>query len=155
MGYELKLATPECVSLLAKNIRDVDALELRLSSGETAATALERALVVSRDPLSCYYDGRILAMFGVGEHTFLSTEGSPWLIGSNEMSHHPKEVLRKSKAFVQDWSEKYNLLSNYVWVYNFPAITWLKWLGFTVHPPEPYGKYGAMFHKFTLGGQDV
>jgi len=44
----------------------------------------------------------------------------------------------------------YSHLENWVDARNTKAINWLRWLGFTVHDPVPFGVAGLPFHRFDM-----
>ena len=44
--------------------------------------------------------------------------------------------------------ETHNLLHNWVFAANHDSVAWLRFLGFTVHTPEPHGPYAQLFRYF-------
>ena len=52
---------------------------------------------------------------------------------------------------VDGWRQEFPYMFNYVDVRHKEAIRWLKWLGFTLNEPTPYGPFGLPFHKFHMG----
>jgi len=55
--------------------------------------------------------------------------------------------------WVRRQSEKFSLLYNYVDARNVKSIKWLRWLGFQLDEPAPYGVRGLPFHRFELRGK--
>ena len=48
----------------------------------------------------------------------------------------------------------YTWLVNWVDDRNTCAIRWLKWMGFTIHEPEPYGVANLPFRRFDMKMRD-
>ena len=124
-------ATFEDVSYLADNLRqadldEIEALGVTHSTHETIATAL----IISDECLVAVQDDKPIAIFGVATSSDGDT-GIPWLLATEELESVPLEVVKKSKAWVEEKAEQYGDLVNFVSVENRKAIRWLNSLGFT------------------------
>ena len=95
--------------------------------------------------------GRTLCAFGVAVASISTGTANPWMLGTDEIEAHAREFLVKGKKIVDGWAGTYPVLFNYVDARNKKAIRWLRWLGFSLYEPEPYGALGMPFHRFSMG----
>jgi hypothetical protein len=84
-------------------------------------------------------------MFGV---TQTANCGYPWLLGSAEVERIPVTFLRASRHYVDHFLKLCAGLENYVDARNTLSIQWLKWLGFMIEDPQPFGVEQRLFHRF-------
>lgn len=143
-GVEIVPAGPAEFEILVRNIRPIDRLEAETVAGMGLEDALDLVAGRSMRTRAGYIDGELVAIWGVGAHTVLSTEGTPWLLATNAMER--REVRR---VFAARSAEEFGRtiagfrrLWNYVHAENRIAIRWLRWLGF-----EFPG------HRVTIGGE--
>ncbi len=76
--------------------------------------------------------------------------GVPWLLGTDLSKKVKKAFLNEIKDCLRIMLKEYRFLINYVHPQNKQSIRWLKWLGFTVVPPKPFGDFGKLFHPFYM-----
>lgn len=113
-------------------MRANDRLEVMASHGHTPYQALLNAYTVSDFCMSIMYKGKVMAMCGIARIDKL--EGSPWLLGSDELLKRPRvtyALLRESTLWINKYQKRYPLLHNYVHADNKPSLLWLQHLGFT------------------------
>jgi hypothetical protein len=147
--YQVVPATEEHAAELVANVRAADAAELWAGWRHTPAEAVAASMRVSRDTLAGIEPGgKLLCLFGVAPATALSDFASPWMIGTEELPRHARAFLRVSRAWTGLIREEYSILLNYVDERNVLAVKWLRWLGFTIREPEPFGPDGLPFHRF-------
>jgi hypothetical protein len=127
-------------------LRQADVEEIWASAGLSPAFAVAYSIAHSKDSWAVLLNGKPVAVFGVGEIS--AALGVPWLVATDEIERHPVRFYRTSKAVIVRMKERYAHLVNWVDARNTLSIRWLKWSGFTVEEPEPWGTYGMMFHKF-------
>ena len=149
--YEAVAATEDHVRELVANIRPSDAEEIR-ALGEDPLPSMIKSLKVSRDPVAVLSDGRVISIFGVGVPSLLSDLGVPWMIGAAELPRHKKALLKASRAWVWQARHEYRYLCNYVDARHHSAIRWLRWMGFAIEAPAPFGPLKMPFHKFDMVG---
>jgi len=150
--YKIVPAAPEHVGALALTMRAEDVAEVWAAGRRTPREALFEAVKVSRNPKAALYDGRVLCMFGIAIPTAVfSLVGIPWMLGSAEMPKHARALLRLSRAYIQRESQEFFLV-NYVDARYSAAVRWLRWLGFTIYPAEPFGDDQMLFHRFEIKG---
>lgn len=148
--YAIEPTTKEHIVELSKNLRESDKMEIQASHGRPPYEAIRDSVAMSPEPLTGLVDGKVMCIFGVGVASPLSTKGSPWLLGSDLVDEHSKIFLKLNKVWLEAVKDRYEELENYVDVRNKKTIVWLRWLGFKIHKPEPYGVEGRLFRKFEL-----
>jgi hypothetical protein len=148
---------------MAPHLRPADAAEVYATSGRTAEAALLAALRRSTQAWTCLIDpsagsGQVaepVCMWGVGPISLVAGRGCPWLLGTEVVEWHPMTFLRQSRAFLREMLQTYSELENHVDARNLLSIRWLKWLGFTIEPPQPCGFLQLPFHRFHMERADV
>lgn len=144
-------AMPEDAEMIAPLLRADDAREvMRLGCGLPSG-CIRRAISGSRMAGVFYRGEEPLCVFGVADASVMDQEtGIPWLVGTLALSKCPRPFLRETRRWVSAWMERYSALTNYVDADYEKAIRWLRWLGFSVGIPEPYGAPGAMFCRIEM-----
>lgn len=86
------------------------------------------ASVVAR----CALDGDTpVAMWGVAPYgSLLGDVGLAWMLTTPDARRHPRDILRRSRAFVSDARSIYNTLVCVVDLQYYQAVSWVEWLGF-------------------------
>lgn len=108
-----------------------DAMRIGLRDSDYARTGL--------------FDGVPVAMGGINR-------GIAWLVTTDLIENNVRLFLRESRREIEQAMTGYERLSNYVDARNRKAIRWLRWLGFTIDDPAPYGVFGLLFHYFWRQG---
>ena len=152
--FEIVAATEAHARQLARTMRQADVDEIWASGRLLPLEALMSSFVVSREPRAWLVDGFCVCMFGVAQHTFLSTRGVPWLLTGEGLEHNARRFMRGSREFVEEQMEKFDILVNQVDARHETAIRWLKWLGFTLEEAKPFGPDHMPFHRFTMTKED-
>lgn len=147
--FQVVDATPELLSLVGQSARQADIDEIWAAVRMTPEEAMQRGSQWS-DVFVALVDGVPLCAFGVVSYSTLTRFGAPWMVGTTALDAHAKGFIRHCKhdlsAFFGEWDKLFNLVD----ARNTKAIRWLKWLGFTVLPPMPYGASGLPFHPFLM-----
>lgn len=149
MTYEVVDATDAHVLEVADNMRQADRDEVYATSHHNAHTALARSVQATPEPKAGLADGRAMCIFGIGVSGLLSVRGSPWLLGHEELPQHARAFLRMSHDWVKEERVKFDQLVNYVDARNVHSIRWIKFLGFEIEDPKPWGIDKLPFHRFT------
>jgi len=105
------------------------------------------------DEVWAVVDDRPLAVFGIvtGRHG-----GVPWLLGTEDYGQNIDFILSFYQPFMDRWLRKHGYLYNFVLAENGRAVRWIRFLGFYIHEPEPFGFLGKPFHFFEIrGGENV
>lgn len=130
---------------LAPRLRDADRDEL-LAHGRQPLTGLLRCVHLSAQAHAIVApEGHTLALYGFGH--LGGGVAAPWLLGSEELiTTYRGWFIRQSAQIVSSGDHRWNHFKNHVDARNRTHIRWLRWAGFTVHPPEPHGPHGLPFH---------
>lgn len=156
--YNVRHATEEDMIHMIGHASEADRAECRALHGPDVnfATRMRVSYMVSRDTTFVgTVDGVVACMFGVKPPVILNDVAVPWLIGTDLVPKHYVPFLRMSKAMVLVWSEHFPIMENYVHEDHTVAIRWLQWVGFNVYYPKPYGRQGALFHRFDMRRDNV
>ena len=153
MRIETKPLTDQDLENMAIGIRPTDRFEFSLMSHgkplEESLAGLQRKSLRAR---AAYFDGDLVAIYGVLAPTLLSQEGYPWFCATGLVRDRAirREFIDRTRAEAAWLAEGFSLLWNIVWCENKTAIRWLKWIGFTFDGTE-YVIQGHRFLKFHIG----
>lgn len=150
IDYAIVPATLDHAGHVAAFLRAADAAEVFASHGLDAQSACRLSVVQSVEAWAGLADGEPVCLFGVAPVSMVGGEFSPWMLGTFSLDRHAGAFLRRNRAMVQQWRQRYPVMSNQVDARNTASIRWLRWLGFSVGPEHPAGILGLPFHPFTL-----
>lgn len=148
MAVSFRDPMPSDVVLIADNMRAIDREEIELSSGLKPLEALQYSLGHSEYCQTMLLDDEPIGMFGVSKNTILSNVGCIWFLGTEEMNKVKKSFVVNSLPYINRLFDYAERLENYVWIENKLSTRWLKWCGFTLDKPAPYGLKKALFIHF-------
>ena len=149
--YQVRKPTADDLALIAHNMRESDREEAWASHHFTPAEALAHSISVSRGTAFVgEADGVPICVFGVQPPSLLGTVACPWMLGTDGVNVHSKPFLKRSLQWVRGISREFPELENYVDARNTASIRWLRWLGFMIYDPEPWGRDGLLFHRFDM-----
>ena len=148
--YEIVPVTANHIAELLADPRPADVAEFLAASGEGPDVVLARAVAISPECWAVLADGQVLGIFGVAPISMLSGRGAPWLVGTPILDRYARGFIRLNREFLPRMLAGYSHLENWVDARNTRAINWLRWLGFTVHDPVPFGVAGLPFHRFDM-----
>ena len=150
--HHVEKSLPEHVGFIAAGMRDADKAEAWAARHHDPFEATWRSYLQSVECYTGLCGGKPVCMFGVGANTLLSRDGSPWMLGTKDLSVYVPSLmfLRLNRAFVEYITPRYDSLVNFVDARNLQSIDWLRWLGFTIYPAKPYGVEQLPFHKFEM-----
>lgn len=146
----IRPATADDVTDLAPRLRQADCDEVWASHRSKPEESLARSLRLSTQAWAGLADGRPICLWGVAPASLINRIGVPWLLGSDDIETHQVAFLRRSRPMVGEMMETYAVLSNWVDARNRVSMRWLRWLGFTLFPAQPFGPDGLPFHRFEL-----
>jgi hypothetical protein len=152
MGIHITHTGYDDIEDLRRNMRDMDRREIAaLTPHRTVNDALVSILdegnlsFTARDD-----DGDLVAIFGIYEPTALGSAASPWLLGTEILFKHTRDLVLLSREAVQAWSRKYDVLHNVVWAQNVKSIRYLKAVGFTFSDLKTAPRTGAEYYEFEM-----
>ena len=148
--YWMRPATLEDIDPLVMRVRPEDVSELWAAAMATPERALRDGILLSPESWVGMADDLPLCIFGVAPVSLLGRVGAPWMVGTSDIDRHAFGFLKACKGAVAEMIAPYPYLFNFVDARNDKAVRWLKWLGFTMPPAEPYGPFGLPFHRFEM-----
>jgi hypothetical protein len=143
-------STLEDAEYLGARLRQSDIDEVTASTGKDPGIAIKEAFLRSCMCWTAFKNGKPAAIWGAASSSALSSFGSPWMLGSDELNRSAIEIGRASRYYVMRMKQRFAILENYVDARQTKSIRWLRWCGFTLENPEPYGVLGLNFHKFWM-----
>jgi len=146
--YEIIPTITAHIEELAQTMCSEDIDECWAARHYTPLEALEQAVKISNDATTGLIDGVVACIFGVAPVSVAGGKGSPWMLTAPVLRKHGKTFLRGTRMWMEDQKYKWLSLENYVDARHTLAIRWLKWTGFDMDKPAPYGPDGMSFHKF-------
>lgn len=141
------LATSDAVDFIGHNLREADCREVWLSDRLSPLEAVRQSCQASLGA-ECHAviaDEVPVALCGVAEG------GVIWMLCTDGLlatAANRRQFIREGKGWVDRCLQRYGPLRNWVYAKNVDSIRWLKSLGFTVHPPAPFGPSCALFCRF-------
>jgi hypothetical protein len=142
--------TVEMVESIAADMRQADANEVWASNHHTPLESMMKGWEASDFSTVAMCDGEPLVMIGLVKRDVLSGSGVVWMLGANRAMKYKKEFFRQTKPVIDEMLTICPRLCNMVHGKNTSSVQWLKWLGFTIDDPIPYGPDGELFHRFYL-----
>lgn len=139
---EIRPATLEDIALI--EAREQDRLELWASFHHTPKQAMRYGLEHGAACIA-FIDDEPAGIFGVVAQ---GRAGAPWAVFTDVAERKPRAFLKACRLPVAAIKSNFDYLVNYADARNSRVLAWLKWLGFTVHPAEPFGVDQLPFHKF-------
>jgi GNAT superfamily N-acetyltransferase len=133
----------------AIDLRPGDLAEIA-AGGFTPMAALEASLARSLWADAYIVDGEVAALVGVHRSSIMGGETTAWLLTGKPVDRHAKAFLQITRARVAEMLARYGELRCNVHAEYGQAVAWLRWLGFDLGLPRPFGPLGAPFHEGVL-----
>ena len=127
-------------------MREHDVIECA-AFGHTPKQALRGALAASSLAMTALVDGRAEAMFGLVVTNALCGEGSPWMLGTEAIYCHPREMIAMGPGWLRTMAATTPRLSGAVAAANARAIRLLRAWEFSVGD-VPSARRGVPFVTF-------
>lgn len=142
-------ATRAMVVDLAPRLRKADVDEVYAATGRKARDALIEAFDLADHVSALLVDGRCEAVAGTVPHP-TDGLGVIWMLASDKATLKRRPFLETNRGFIAECLERHEALSNFVDERNTQAIRWLRWLGFRILDPRPFGFLGLPFRQFWM-----
>jgi hypothetical protein len=134
---------------LAPRLREADIAEIRASSGQSPLDALFEGVRRSTQSYSVEdQNGKLFAMFGVARHPYNDKVGIVWMLASDDIKKHARQLLREAKRWWSVLHNHYPVLWNLVDARNHVHIRWLKWAGAKFTGEKIHGRERRPFLEF-------
>ena len=137
---------------LSAHLKQADLDEISASSGKSSIDALLSGFGPNAKVWSFAKRGRVILMFGVNSGSATSPIGVPWLLGSELGRLDRLAVLSRSRQYVEEMRKGYLVLENWTDKRHRESHNWLRWMGFTLESPLPWGVRGLPFNRFWMPG---
>lgn len=132
---------------LASRMREADRIEVA-ALGRTPETALRNGLRGSLWALTALVDDEPHAMLGLVPVNAMVGEACPWMLGSEAIYDHGRDLLRYGPGIVAEMRRGFERLGNVVHTENHRALRFLRRLGFQIsEEQEVHG--GLTFVRFS------
>lgn len=148
---EFRAVRPDDPVELVVKMRQADIDELTALGIQDFVECVRGSVARSVFAYTIEADGEIVAIMGVAPALGLfDAIGLPWMLGTDLVRRHQRVLMRACRPYIQRMLRAYPHLFNVVHAENHTAKRWLKRVGFTLQPAEPFGPHGAMFHRFDM-----
>lgn len=132
---------------IAMFLRDVDEREIRAVSGKSVYDAVMDSFTRSEICFSVRKGrGFPLLIFGVHPFTVVGNDFCCWMLATDDLERAGSAFLRHCRMAADALSSHYHVMKNYVGVWNYRTLRWLRWCGFDVLPARRVGLHGEMMH---------
>lgn len=141
---------------LAPRLRRADVVECHAVGVTDLEQALRAGLERSVLAWVAEVDGEPVAALGVAPiDGLMGDRGAAWMLGTDLVTRHQWALMRLAPGYIERMLSAFSHLLNFVHADNHAAVRWLKRMGFTVHPAQPHGPHGALFHFFEMKADHV
>lgn len=151
---EFTPATRPDADELAAELREADALEMRLHCGFGPADGVALSCFTADAVFAGRCGGRLFALFGGCRDSVLADTGTIWALGTRAIDASPRDFMRGSKPglrLVMDELAGIDSFENWVLDSNAASVRWLDWLGAHWSGETIKTVFGGTFRRFTLG----
>ena len=149
--YVYRVTEGRDITTLSKNMRSYDRDEVYAASGSTPYEALRSSHDMSIECFTGLANDVPFMIFGVAPADGLNSVGSPWLLCSENIWDHRKELIRVSAPVTRSWLDNmFTVLVNYIDVRHKPGLRWARHTGFLILPAIPFGPFDMPFHPIVM-----
>ena len=150
MSVKFEAPTEESIQFIADNMRDEDVTEVWATARHNPREAIDISIKCSHYASVVTINGTPMVILGLSVHNVLTGSGAPWLLGTHQALGHKRKFLSETHQVVDAMLNICPNLHNFVYAENKISIRWLKWMGFSIGDPIPYGPAGELFHPFNM-----
>lgn len=143
-------ATDEHALMMAPLLRAFDKAEIHIMFGPDEAEMLRYGIERSSHAYAAIEGGVPFAIGGVVPVNMVAGTGAPWMLGTPGVGRNARWFLKESRAQLAAVFEAYDFLSNACDARYAASIRWLRWLGFTIGTPFPYGERRLSLVPFSM-----
>ncbi|MCK5604942.1 hypothetical protein KAR91_23835 [Candidatus Pacearchaeota archaeon] len=131
-------------------MRATDYKEVYFASGMDPYAVMLKSWRSSSARWAIIVNGRVECVCGITTPEDLGDVGVPWLLGTNEVTKDILLFVRKTRECIRQMLNIKSQLANFVDKENTESVKWLKWMGFKILEPVPFGPFDKMFHPFCM-----
>lgn len=136
---------------IAANMRALDRREIFQLAALTSWNAIEMSTATADRVHTAMIDGEPGAIWGINRKSIFSDIGVPWLLATDAIEKPVRRVLAESVRYFKAFEELYEYQENWVLTEHEKAVKWLRWLGFEMEEPAPFGPFGVSCIRFGKG----
>lgn len=136
---KLRPALPSDAAYLAPRLRDMDRMECEAIFPLPVEDVLHESIRLSAVAVSITSRDDLLGVFGVVPES--EQVGLIWLVGTNGLLRHQRELMRKAPALLQEMHKVRPCLTNIVHEKNTVHRRWLHHFGFKRLGVEQHGPH--------------
>lgn len=152
-AFQVVPAAPEHIGPIAANLRQADRNELWAVAALLPDDALRLSLAAPGVARTWLIDGEPAAMGGISDGPERG-HGVVWLLGTDAIDRHARAFLIESRRQFEAARSAYDFVFNWVDARNVRSLRWLRWLGFEICAPQPYGILCMPFSYFFWSAQN-
>ena len=140
----------DAVELVVK-MRQADIDECKALGIEDFVGRVKLSIQRSAFAYTVTVDNALMCILGVAPmYGMFDPVGIPWMLGTDLVRKHQRVLMRECRPYIREMLRAYPHLVNYVSAENHTSKRWLRRVGFTLQPAEPFGPLGATFHRFDM-----
>jgi len=133
------------------DLRQADQDEVRAASGLEPDMGLLDSWCRSMKTWAIIHKGEVAAVMGLVRNVKEEGVGVPWMLGTDAMDEVKIFFTKQSKKFIlNEMLSEFEHLVNFVDARNKKALGWLKYCGFELSKPVPFGPDGIPFHRLYI-----
>ena len=141
---------------LAPRLREADRRECLAHTGIVPEFILPHSVASPGLTWAFEHEGECIGLFGLDVVDRHPDFGIVWMMTSDEVFKHKRQLLRESPVWLDKLHRIYPLLGNHVDARNTVHIRWLKWLGFSMLRVIPeFGPERRPFIEFAKLGTNT
>jgi hypothetical protein len=153
MNIEIRPLRDEDMRHLADRLRPMDRLEVvSILPNQPIAETLVASARRSLRTRAAFWNGELVACWGIAPRTPSADEGAPWLLATDAMdrSEVRRAFLAHGRTEMRRLTEGFRNLWNLVHRENVAAQRWLRVMGFEFRDPREYVISGEPFVRFEM-----
>lgn len=140
----IRKALPIDAEHMVAHMRQADRREI-WASGRHTADEVARLCVTEYECSCVEIDGKPAIFFGCSAQEDYAI---PYMLATDDITKIGVRFILGSRPIVQEWIEKYKLLTNFIHAKNEVSMRWLGWLGFKVKQSAIFND--ELFYRFEL-----
>ena len=151
-SYTIRSIEPGDLQYLADHLREADKAELEAASGNRDfLSRLSMSVDLSEQVQVVEADDVPVLLFGIAAMN--DDTKAIWCVGTETMIRFRRALVEDADKIIAGWFEVHPMvqrLVNVTYTQNQAHHAWLRMLGAVIHPAEPMGPQGALFHPFEI-----
>src|SRR6056297_3120109 len=147
MTLVMEQATDLHGGLLIDELRPEDKAEIWALSRRAPAQVIPWSIEASEDSVwAVSDDDGLVCIFGLYEPSPIGGLAAPWMLGTRRIARHPRELMRRSREFLDGAFRYYGRLENYVSRDHTSSVRYLEALGFRFQAGST--PWGSPYYRF-------